>query len=133
MEEKAWWQKGSDRSFRAQLGTMSEAELESTASEIAGALSVIQAQIETSSDRTSEWYQRARQALGFIAARKALLRAELTVRNANNQALKDAAKRENIRIARAALERGDLAAALRIVLDQMEFGPKGRPKTGEVP
>lgn len=119
--ERAWWQAGSDKGFVDRVESMPLIELEATLGDIKGALAIIQSQLEARPEENgSDWWARARQALGIISRRSHLLKAVISRKNMERRGQNEMRKAVLIAGAREAIERGDLGAALSLVLDLLE-------------
>lgn len=105
---------------------MSEAQLQELLHDLAANVVAVQAQIETSTNPDRSWRDRATQAVGHMSQRKRLIKAELASRNQNAHGKNYETKKRLVAKARAALDAGDTAAALRTFIDWMDPDvPKG--------
>jgi hypothetical protein len=133
--EKQWWNRAPVQEFKERLQTMSIPELSVLSAEISGAIAVTQAQIEGRDRATAElsWLHRARRALGFLTEKRRLVSAEQARRQAARHQERvtrsaanvvEHAEQEQIRhekwhAAHAALEAGDLAGAVKCLIEYL--------------
>lgn len=124
VDNRPWWQICGVEEFRQRAAELTRVEQERLASEIAGAKSIVVAQLESRGRVDLGWWRGARAALGFITEKHRIIAAELQVRNATDQQHKKKGKSaralahiEELIAARALAEAGDVRGALLRFLD----------------
>lgn len=118
-DEPEWWKRVPLRVFVLRIEAMELNALERLRGELSGALSVIQAQLETRHD-DDEWRARARRSLGHTSQRNAMVKAVIVTHNERRRVENDGRKTVFLADARTRLESGDVAGAVTAVLDLLE-------------
>lgn len=141
-EENRWWQVMNTGAFRLKLRTMARIDVEALSSEIHGACTVVQSQLEARGKDNLAWWRSARQALGYMAEKQSLVRAELARLNKISRESRDGTRgeihRHNTEIRekrllaiRALVEANDLKQAMLDLVDWMLHRTEDTKKEGE--
>jgi hypothetical protein len=115
--EKAWWQACSLDEFEAAVKQMPVREIDALVLEIGARISAVTSQVEDTTRDDLEWLGRAKRALGHMTERRRIARAEVTRRNETSRGSNYARKKRVVDAARKALESGDVAGAVKILID----------------
>ncbi len=121
---QAWWRTVPDGAFQERLALLTTPALDELVLEIGASLAAMQAQL-TSPNGDPSWRHALNYALNKSASRRRLVRAEIASRQTCNRGKNFARKRRLVAEARAYLDRGDVAGAVRVLVDSLD------PENGE--
>lgn len=117
--QKEWWQGCPESQLIDVCSAMSDDQLQELSAEISSVIAKLNARIQQGSpDR--DWLSRARYALGMMASRRQLVKAELTSRNQKNRSISSDRKRRVVAEMRKTLVDGDVTKTLNKIIDYLD-------------
>lgn len=118
-KQREWWQQCSDAQFLQSCAEMTTNQLQELTADMSSLTARLAAQVEKGSP-DAEWLSRAKYALRMVASRRSLVKAELTSRNEVARTKNSDKKRRWMTAARKALDSGDVAGAVRVLVDFLD-------------
>lgn len=116
---REWWQEVTEDVFRERLASMPDNDIAELSADMAATHSKIEASRQAGGP-DADWLRRIRYASMQLAARRKLLKAEMTSRNVANRTRNAARKRRAVENMRARLDAGDLEGCLRLIVDWLD-------------
>lgn len=113
--DQQWWHGCDKETFEQRLSEMHMRELHELSNELGANATSIHGQL-SKHNPDEEWRRRAIRAVAHIGERRALIKAELAARDANNRNKNYDVKKRMVANARALIASGDVGGALEVLL-----------------